>query len=284
MNIKILLEHIECITKELSFVHVPSMFGRKEDFSKTAICAVQKWLELFGNTNFFKEEDIKVIEEKSIQLIDKFEKFCDHDIINRTANAMPLMKGKHPFEYLYSEIGALNEKKIGNESDEHKKVRLVIVALFAVLSSCLEQILQKETDSEPAEHLQLPIPQTRHVLTIILPVKETELVNRLRSEAHLTPQTVEKLFHFKQGVLYSTEDHWNDTYQYLFKNPHHEEYEHDVHYIKIRLDRPDERFNQESTMVKMFDAFKELAEKRPEIEVSERQPKESYENKGFYRV
>ncbi|RLB90155.1 MAG: hypothetical protein DRH26_10190 [Deltaproteobacteria bacterium] len=124
----------------------------------------------------------------------------------------------------------------------------------------------------------------KYILTLVISIKETELADSLKSEGCLTRQTAEKLFESKQWLLYSQEKHWKDTCQGLFENPHQESDEYDVYYIKITLDRPDERFSRDSNMLKMYDAFKELAEKENKIQISERQPKESYENKGFYRV
>ncbi len=168
---------------------------------------------------------------------------------------------------------------------ENKRIVISIIGLFIfIVAFFYYKDIPKSDKGKDEKVRQKDTPKQKHILTIVVSVKETELVDTLKSEGCLTPQTVEKLFQSKQWVLYDTEENWKKECQKLFEHPSQEQDEYDVYYIKIGLDESNQNFSQTSNMLKMYDAFKKLGEKKPDVQVSERQPKESYENKGFYRV
>jgi hypothetical protein len=174
-------------------------------------------------------------------------------------------------------------KKKDDVQAEFDPIDISTIALIIVILASSDHPFCTEKKCDLSHATLSALSAEKYILTLVVSVKETEFVNILKSEGCLTPQTAERLFQSKQWLLYDTEENWKIC-QELFQNPSQEQDEDDVYFIKIMLNEPDRRLSKESSMVKMYDAFKELGQKKPNIEISERQPQKSYLNKGFYRV
>ena len=125
-----------------------------------------------------------------------------------------------------------------------------------------------------------------YILTFAISAKATDLVKELVAQKRLTPENFVPLFKSREWIHYAPEDQWKRTCGGLFERrtqaPVEDDY--DVCYVAIKMDAPDDRFEKNSNMMKLYDALSDLAQKRPELKLSDRHPKESYENKGFFRV
>ncbi|MEZ4525016.1 MAG: hypothetical protein R2941_03740 [Desulfobacterales bacterium] len=89
----------------------------------------------------------------------------------------------------------------------------------------------------------------------------------------------------KEWILYTSEDEWKGKCEELFASPAKEQDDHDVYYIMIRMDKPDERSGKNSSMTaKMYNAMKELAQTKPEVRISSGSRKKVMKIKDFYRV
>lgn len=241
------------LTELLSKIKSVSEELPQDSKKENILDAYNSWLNILKDgDSSFDEDTIKGIREKCFTIYQESLK------INIERGTFRL--AKNMFDFFLEKINI-----------ENKRIVISIIGLVIFIVAFF--YYYKKDSSEQ-----------KHILTFVVSVKETELVDTLKSEGCLTPQTAEKLFQSKQWVLYDTEESWKRKCQELFENPSQEQDEYDVYYIKITLDEPNQDFSRDSNMLKMYDAFKELGQKKPNVEISKRQPKESYENKGFYRV
>ncbi len=135
----------------------------------------------------------------------------------------------------------------------------------------------------PLSHQRLP---DKYILTFAISAKATELMKELTAHKQLTPENFLPLFKSREWIHYAPEDQWKRTCEILFETRTKAlvEDDHDVRYVTIKMDAHDDRFEKTSNMMKLYDALSELAQQKPALRLSERHPKESYENKGFFRV
>ncbi len=236
--------------------------------------AVKKWVQLFKCFTFTEGQNFEDIEKNSLYLLERFQ--------------------KRPLDKL---LKLVSRSKYPDTSP--KKTDASIITFFITALFCFGRINRAGllSPQNKASENKVPTPistlsssrpsgesiQQKYILTMVISAKEANLIDALRSEGHLTPETAENLFRKKQWIGYSSEKNWK--YQNLFDETEYDQQkEHDVYYIKTTMDKEDERFGRDSNMLKMYDAFKELSRLNPGIEISERLPKETYENEEFYRV
>lgn len=146
--------------------------------------------------------------------------------------------------------------------------------------------------SEPKEKFkeEAPVNQQKsadyYILTFAISAKATDLVKELAAQKQLTPENFLSLFKSREWIHYAPEEQWSRTCKTLFEPLIQVpvEDDHDVRYVAIKMDAHDSRFEETSNQMNLYDALSELAQQKPALRLSERHPKESYENKGFFRV
>ncbi len=274
-NIKNIIKIVESLLRQIDPVTnaVPFMNDHYIRSRKTA----EIWIEELRKVD--TGQNINGIEKQVFEILDYFwNNKRDYEKESLFRHLLCFLQGQEP-------------KKVKIPEKHQVAIITLCNVISALLLSCLNQPEQKrKTDTKPrpqSGNQKAPAQLTKkYVLTLAISAKETELLDALRSAAHLSPCTAEQLFRVKQWVLYDSEENWEKKCRSLFEIPDADRKEdgNDVYYIRITIHEPDERFGPDSSMVKMFDAFKDLAAENAKTEISERQPKESYENKGFYRV
>ncbi|QTA83731.1 Uncharacterized protein dnl_61460 [Desulfonema limicola] len=238
---------------------------RNEQIEDLIDKGISKWLENLDTAPFSKD-NVNSIKSKSVEIL----------------GAMKKCKiAKSQWHLCQNLTNFIEEQFI----KKNKFIDSTIVSLLFVLLSFKyhDEILGKEYAGSK-DSVSKKTPDEKYTLTFAIPAKEIEFKERIKKEGGLTPDMAGILVKIKQWILYTSENEWKDKCGELFKNPAKEKDDHDVYYIMIMLNKPDDRFGKNSNMIKMYDALTELAKTKPEVKISERQPKESYENKGFYRV
>ncbi len=273
-----LFEKIDFIAEKLAYSHEDV----REDISKLTANAVHKWIDLLLEEDF-SDEIVREIRESSDNIIESFKKNRKMaDLLFSVAHKQSAEK-KESKSFL-SMPEWLRKKKPEHNLTEIAEFAWIIFNLAIFPYRDRLRLNGQNLRSDDRHSGNETVQETKHVLTVVVSAKETELLDTLQS-GHLTPETAHQLFRVKKWLLHSSEKEWEKKCQGLFESPSdQEDDEQDVYYIKIITDGQDRRFGQDSSMVKMFDAFKDLGEAEAEIMISARHPKETYEGKGFYRV
>ncbi len=226
---------------------------------------ITKWLENLETDPFFKK-NVNSVKNKSVEILEAMKKY----------------KIARSQWHLCRNLTDFIEERF---SKKNKFIDSTIVSLLFVLLSFRyhDEILRKE-EAGLKDSVSQKIHDEKYTLTFAIPAKEAEFRERIGKEGCLTSDMAEILLKIRQWILYTSENEWKNNCEELFASSAKEQDDHDVYYLMIRMNKPDDRFGKNSSMMKMYDALNELAKTKPEVRISERQPKESYENKGFYRV
>ncbi|RLB90158.1 MAG: hypothetical protein DRH26_10205 [Deltaproteobacteria bacterium] len=290
--IRNLWKEIESVSKEI---------GSGVSIEAKSLC-LKNWLESFEKFSFTNDQNREKIKIKSNEIFKLLEKKnIFQDLINIVSKAkfpdtspeaidISIVTFSIVFLACCREInqeGLFSSQKEVSENIKPSPSNTPIGSPAQVVMNEIQcpDIRGTERDSSLPLQDYPPIKQ-RYILTVAISAKETDLINTLSNDKQLTSKTGENLFQVKQWIYYGSEEIWKKDCQNLFDEvmPDQAQDEYDVYYIKITMDKEDRRFGKESNMLKMYDAFKELSQSEPKIEISKRQPKESYENKRFYRV
>ncbi len=273
-----LFEKIDFIAGSLAYSHEDV----KEDTSKLTTNAVHKWIDLLLEEDF-SDEIVREIRESSDDIIESLKKNRKMaDLLFSVAHKQSAEK-KESKSFL-SIPEWWRKKKSEHNLTEIAEFAWIVFNLAIFPYKDRLRLNGQDLRSDDGHSGNETVQEEKHVLTVVVSAKETELLDAMQS-GHLTPETAHQLFRVKKWLLHSSEEKWGKKCQGLFEFPsEQEDDEQDVYYIKIITDGQDRRFGQDSSMVKMFDAFKDLGEAEAEIMISARHPKETYEGKGFYRV
>lgn len=268
---------IDFIAESLAYSHEDV----KEDISTLTVNAVHKWIDLLLEEEF-SDEIVREIRVSSDNLIESFKK--NRKMAEFLLSAVHEQSAeKKDTKSFFSMSGWWRKKKPEHNLAEIAELAWIVFNL-AIFPYRDRLRLNGQPPRDEGGHPESETAgREKHVLTVVVSAKETELLDALQS-GHLTPETAHQLFRVKKWLLHSSEEEWKKKCQGLFESSEQEGDEQDVYYIKVETDKQDRRFGRDSSLVKMFDAFKDLGEAKAEIRISGPRPKETYEGKGFYRV
>lgn len=227
--------------------------------------AVASWCRIISQLGHYDTQKVKENANKwlnKIQLVDnplnflnKINIFANNESTNKVLILAFVATGAGLLQYL------LNEKEKINKLEE--------------------QIIQDANYLSSKAYIK----QKNILVLLIKSDRYQELIDSLKSDNYLNPEDSFKLYGATQGLWIGTENEFNKSQikQELNIRPSvTTKSEYDVHFVKIELDRDDSRFAPNVNPMDRRDAFIELADKSPKIEVSPRLSCEAYEHTEFY--
>ena len=149
-----------------------------------------------------------------------------------------------------------------------------------------------QTDVQPNVYSHSQINKSRknklrkHILALLIKSDRYQvLIHSLDNNTYLQPEDSSKLYGATQGLWIGTKSEFDKSQIKLEsdnRKPVTTTSEYDVRFVTIELDKDDWRFDRDVNPMDRRDAFIELGERSPRIEVSPRLSCKAYENTEFY--
>ena len=149
-----------------------------------------------------------------------------------------------------------------------------------------EYYLDDRSTQDDNYKLRQPLIREKCILALLIKSdRYQDLIHSLKDSKRLKPQDASKLYGATQGLWIGTKSEFDKSQIKLEsdnRKPVTTTSEYDVRFVTIELDKDDWRFDRDVNPMDRRDAFIELGERSPRIEVSSRLSCKAYENTEFY--